>query len=53
MPRIHLHALQHVVRRLREQCREQLILQKAAFSAARRHRHAFLSTPEVWWRSKS
>jgi hypothetical protein len=32
--RIHLQALQHVVRRLREQCREQLILQKSAFSAA-------------------
>ena len=29
-----MQALQHIVRRLREQCREQLILQKSAFSAA-------------------
>ena len=32
--RIHLLALQHIVRRLREQCRDRLILQKSAFSAA-------------------
>ena len=32
--RVHLLALQHIVRRLRDQCRAQLILQKSAFSAA-------------------